>query len=197
MPTEQLVLLITFLTATLGAIGAWLSKSYFPHRQKMQEAELAEQAKTREHERKVKQQEADEQARQREHDREQITTKANAELQEESDLLKQMALFQSNLMDRNNQFAEFIIFLGTSRADLTDKNASDEVKAALEKWVEATHQLREIRESLALLVKGREGLEKLPDILLEFITRQEIFFTQIRRSMKLEVAAAVKEAKAE
>ena len=166
---QQLTAILAFLTMILGGIGTWISRSYFPHRQKLQEAEAAEAA------------------RQREHERELARTKAQAEISGESNIWQQMVNLQTKLMNQNEEFSTFIIHLATERADSTDRNAREDMRLIAEKWTANTYELREVRTSLHILVqeaaareRDREALKKLPGYILDLISRQEVFYAQIQ-----------------
>lgn len=169
MTFEQLLALLTFLGGGGTAFFAWLTKSYFPHRQKLQEAESAEAAK------------------QREHEREMARAKAQAEISGESNIWQQMVNLQTKLMNQNEEFSTFIIHLATERADSTDRNAREDMRLIAERWTANSYELREVRTSLSILVqeaatreRDREALKKIPGYILDLISRQEVFYAQIQ-----------------
>jgi acyl carrier protein phosphodiesterase len=169
MTFEQLAAILAFLTTILGGVGTWLSRSYFPHKQRLQEAESAEAAKHRDHEREM------------------AKAKALAEMSGESNIWQQMVNLQTKLMNQNEEFSSFIIHLATERADSTDRNARDDMRQIAERWTANSHELREVRTSLSILVqeaatreRDRESLKKLPAYILDLIARQEVFYAQVQ-----------------
>lgn len=198
MTFEQLMALLVFLGGGATAFFTWLTKSYFPQRAKLQEmqltqvaeqekAKLEEAARQREHEREMARRAAEEQERQREHERGLAKARAEAETSGEGNIWQQMVNLQTKLMGQNEQFSDFIIHLATDRADATDKNAREDMRAIAEKWTANSYELREVRTSLSILVqeaatreRDREGLKKLPGYILDLIARQEVFYNQVQ-----------------
>lgn len=201
MTFEQLMALLVFLGGGGTAFFTWLTRSYFPHRAKLQEMQLAEAAglekakleeanRQREHEREMARRTAEEQERQRDHERQLAKARAEAEVSGEGNIWQQMVSLQTKLMGQNEEFSTFIINLATERADSTDRNAREDMRLITEKWTANTHELREVRTSLYILVqeastreRDRESLKKMPSYILDLISRQEVFYTHIQEAL--------------
>lgn len=198
MTFEQLMALLVFLGGGGTAFFTWLTRSYFPHRARLQELELSQAAdlekakleeasRQREHERELARRTAEEQERQREHERQLAKARAEAEASGEGNIWQQMVNLQTKLMNQNEEFSTFIIHLATDRANSTDRNARDDMKLIAEKWTANAHELREVRTSLSIIVqeaatreRDREALKKIPGYMLDLIGRQETFYVQVQ-----------------
>lgn len=166
----------------LFAIWKFYSTIYYPNKQAVIAASQAEAERTRTHEREMAKRLADEQEVQRAHERELAKIKTQADLSEDVNIWQQMVGLQTKLMGQGEQFSDFIIQLATERSNTTDKNARDDLKLIIENWATATHELKEVRESLAQLIEqtkwDRDDLKKMSASLLEFIAKQELFYAQ-------------------
>lgn len=166
----------------LFTIWKFYSNVIYANQQKAMESRRAEAERTRIHEMDMQKQVADQQEAQRVHERELAKLKSQADLSEDVNIWQQMVGLQTKLMGQGEQFSDFIIQLATDRSNATDKNARDDLKLIVENWATTTHELKEVRESLAQLIEqtkwDRDDLKKVSANLLEFIAKQETFYIQ-------------------
>lgn len=188
---QEIITLLTLIGAGLTGFGAWVSKSYLPYQQRLQEARIDEAARQREHEQKQADQNAEEQRKQREFERELTRAKAVNETSGENNIWQQMVNLQTKLMLQNEEFSSFIISLATERADKSDMLVREDMKDTIQKWMQTTHELREIRASLSVLVQEaarreeeRRFLQELPSLILQMINRQEMFYDSVKNILQ-------------
>lgn len=166
----------------LFTIWKFYSNVIYANQQKAMESRRAEAERTRIHEMDMQKRVADEQEAQRVHERELAKLKSQADLSEDVNIWQQMVGLQTKLMGQGEQFSNFIIDLATERSNTTDKNARDDLKLIIESWATTTHELKEVRLAQAQLIEqtkwDRADLEKMSATLLEFIAKQETFYTQ-------------------
>lgn len=180
--------ILYIVTALLGSGGLlftiwkFYSSVIYVNQQKVMESRRAEAERTRNHEMELAKRAADEQEAQRQHERELTKIKTQADLSEDVNIWQQMVGLQTKLMGQGEQFSDFIIQLATDRSNTTDQNSRDDLKLIIENWATNTHELKEVRDSLGHLIEqtkwDRDDLKKMSANLLEFIAKQEAFYTQ-------------------
>lgn len=201
MSETNILYIVTALFGTGGllfTIWKFYSNVIYVNQQKVMESLRVEAERTRTHEMEMAKRAADEQEAQRQHERELAKIKTQADLSEDVNIWQQMVGLQTKLMGQGEQFSDFIIQLATDRSNATDKNSRDDLKLIVENWATNTHELKEVRGSLAQLIEqtkwDREDLKKMSASLLEFIAKQDLFYIQAQEFLGAK-GAALSEAK--
>lgn len=204
--------IIGLLIAASGAIWVYLKTTYFPHRQELEKIKLSHQLelekkreeaaeKQRQHEQLLAEKKAEEDKAQREFDREMVKMRTQSEASEEGNTWQQMVQLQSEVMNQNKDFAEFIIGLATERYDQQhqesrqnlrevtelmkqdlskfDNKWSEIVKDNTSKWALAQGEYRNLHTQLSILVnetvrreEDREIVKRVPELIAQLLIEQ-------------------------
>lgn len=204
--------IVALVVGAVGAVWVYLKTTYFPHRQEMEKTRLAHQLelekkkeeaaeKQRQHEQLLASQKAEEDRKQREFEREMVKLKTEQEGSEEGNTWKQMVQLQSEVMNQNKDFAEFIIGLATERYDQERQEARQTLRELSElgrqdlaksddkwskvvnentsKWSLAQGEYRNLHTQLSILVsetvrreEDREIVKRVPELIAQLLIQQ-------------------------